>query len=536
MDVRKGTNCIPKDVVMTKRIHALTWVLVLVLPLFIASVANSQPAADTTSCNCDFSEVSGAVWWGSNPEMTVQELASYVAPILWFSPDEPSLSGRHGPDLSLPEAFPFQEAQGPVVYYQLKEVLRNVLDDISADVVAYTPDSTDKGASVLNLARASLMRLEYYAYFAEEAGLGAHLHDVEPVEFKLGVAWSDGDYLKNQGYEEQQCDERHYVLLVTRVSGKAHGIEWFWNIVEVDDESRFPMTLLVEEGKHALATDKNGDGYFTPSYDVNVRINDAWGVRDIIRSGGLFAGGYQAWMTKVRHPRDRVFPPLPEDSPISRALAERHVEYTNGNAVYELRPLPPTSEAAAYDAEQGPHSHLVGFITDKEVPDGPKQEDLTSVKQAFGWIESGALKRSLSIALYADGDLGFSWVFPFFIVKNLYVPMSGGYIMQRMYAKDDDLRDFGWMAMYTPSASRWIDTYFAAGVEWHTDSENDQLMKRTDFVLETGLKFRAQIGHSPLKFLSVLTDFWGFRAGVKNYGFFDIDRLTYVFELGAGSF
>jgi hypothetical protein len=285
-----------------------------------------------------------------------------------------------------------------------------------------------------------------------------------------------------------------------------------------------------------MATDKNGDGYFTPSYDVNVRVNDAWGVRDIIRSGGLFSGGYQAWMTKVRHPADRVMPPLPADSPLRPHMLERHAEYTGGNAVYELRPLPPVSAAAAYDAEQGPHSHLVGFIDGKYVPDAPEEEEFTNLDQAFEWVEAGSLKRSLSIALYADGDVGFSWVFPFFVVKNFNIPMSGGYLMHRMYLTGENLSDFGWMALYAPSASRWVDTYFAAGTEWRKVSDGESSRTRADFVLETGLKFRAQIGHSPLKFLSVLTDFWGVRFGVKNAGFFDIDRLTYVVEFGAGSF
>ena len=71
---------------------------------------------------------------------------------------------------------------------------------------------------------------------------------------------------------------------VTRVSAKAHGLVWFWNVLDSDDYAQFPMHLLVEEGKHALATDKNGDGVFTQGYDVNVRINDAWGTRDIIRT------------------------------------------------------------------------------------------------------------------------------------------------------------------------------------------------------------------------------------------------------------
>ena len=41
------------------------------------------------------------------------------------------------------------------------------------------------------------------------------------------------------------------------------------------------VTLLVEEGKHAVAPDRNADGVYTPGYDVNKRIKDAWGVRDV---------------------------------------------------------------------------------------------------------------------------------------------------------------------------------------------------------------------------------------------------------------
>ena len=50
------------------------------------------------------------------------------------------------------------------------------------------------------------------------------------------------------------------------------------------------------------------------------------------------------------------------------------------------------------------------------------------------------------------------------------------------------------------------------------------------------MKFRVSMVHSPLKFLTFFTDYWGFRAGIKNRGFFDIKQLTYVFEVGAGSF
>ena len=510
------------------KIITLTLLAMTLLMAPVTGLAQDQDSPRT--CDCDLSMVPGLVWWGSRSEMTVQELASYAAPVIWFSPDEPSLNHKHGPDIAAPEPFPFQDIPGPVVYYQLKKVLR----DGTQDLPAFSASGPDKGSAIIDFKSAGLLLLEYYAYFAEEWGLGAHVHDVEPVEFKIAITSTDGEYLQDK--IQKKCDQKHYTILVARVSGKAHGIEWFWNVLDVDEQTQFPMTVLVEEGKHALATDKNGDGYFTPTYDVNVRVNDAWGVRDIIRSGGLFSGGYQAWMTKVRHPAERVFPPLPADSPLLENLGSRQDQYTGGNAVYSLHPLPTVAEAAAYDAAQGNGSHLAKFLVDKEIPDAPEIEDLTTMKEAFDWLDAGALKRSFSISFYTDGRAGFSWSFPFFVVKNLNVPMTGGYILHRMYAKGYQLRDFGWTALYAPSASRWVDTYLAAGVEWHEVIPEGESDIKADFILETGLKFRAQIGSTPLRFLTFLTDFWGVRLGIKNYGGFDIDRLTYVVEVGAGSF
>ena len=506
----------------------------------LALVAGERPADAQTpgeSPRCDFSDVPGAVWWGTESRLPLERLVAYAAPVFWHSPDEPELEGKSGAEITVPEALPMETADGPVVYYQLKEI------QIGGEFLGtvWTPDPVDRGESIVDLTGGGLLRLDYYAYYSDEAGLGAHKHDVEPVEFKLGIARSDGEVFAKSGLGGR-CRERHYVLIVTRVSGKAHGIEWFWNVLEVDEETKFPMYLFVEEGKHALATDKNSDGYFTPSYDVNVRVNDAWGVRDIIRSGGLFSGGYDAWMTKVRRPEHRVFPPLPADSPLLPEGLERQKDYRGETAVYELRPLPPASSVQAWDEEQArieesPHP-LYPFVADKEVEGWPEVEQVETWAQVESWVTSGALKRSLSIALYADGNLGFSWVFPFFIVKNFHVAMSGGYILHRMYLTWGDSDNFGWQLLYTNSASRWVDPYFSAGAEWQGEyvSDGDVIDDRIDFVLETGLKFRAQIGSSPVKFLSFLTDFWGFRIGIKNYGFFDIDRLTYVLELGAGSF
>jgi hypothetical protein len=294
------------------------------------------------------------------------------------------------------------------------------------------------------------------------------------------------------------------------------------------------MTLIVEEGKHAMSTDKNGDGYYTPGFDVSTRVNDAWGVRDIIRGGALFTGGYEAWMAKVRRPEHRVFPPLPPDS----RLRAKHVTrgtYAPNNAIYQLRPFP--ASTAAGDDELLHHK-----MAEKEAVGWPDLATARSREELTRWADAGLALKSFAISLRADGDLGLSFVFPLFLVKNFEDPMSGGFIVHRMYLKDTRLRDFGWMLMYTPSASRWIDSYIAAGYEGDTemiepapgDSTAPTKTTYRNFVMETGIKFRVNITKSPLKFLSFLTEFMGFRAGIKNTGFFDIDRLTYVFEFGAG--
>ena len=79
----------------------------------------------------------------------------------------------------------------------------------------------------------------------------------------------------------------------------------------------------------------------------------------------------------------------------------------------------------------------------------------------------------------------------------------------------------------------------AAGAEWdeeliHPDSTTTR--QETNFVMETGVKFRVNITKAPppLNFLGAITEFWGPRAGIKNTGFADIDKLTYVIEFGAG--
>ncbi|MDH5198853.1 MAG: hypothetical protein OEY20_16550 [Gemmatimonadota bacterium] len=490
-----------------------------------------MPAAVAPSqARCDFSDLPGVVWWGTQRQMTLERLAEYLAPVYWFSPDEPLLRGGEGADIRIPEAFPFEEQpEKPVVYYQFGQMVAVAagVEGFDETAVPIVRDPTNPGNAVVDFERVVAFTMHFWAYFSSEEGLGAHIHDIEGAEFRLMVLRDNSPWvLENSA---GRCSERTYVAAVTRVSGLAHGVIWFWNVSETDKDSRFPMHLLVEEGKHALATDKNSDGYFTPGYDVSRYVNDAWGIRDNMRTGAMATGGYQSWMTKVRQDPHRVAPPLPEDSPL-RPRLERQGYYDGSLAVYELRPFPPTEKA-----EGDPH-HLVNFFKDKEVLDWPETREVRNVSEFDAWFGGDLAVKSLSIALLLDGDVGATFVFPLLIVKNVEVPAAGGFFVHRMYVKDDNLRDFGWQLMYVPSASRWVDTYFAAGAEHdrETDSAGVQTVNEWKFVLETGLKFRFNLSHSPMKFLSVLTDFWGFSAGIKNYGFFRIDRLTYVFQLGAG--
>src|SRR6266576_2427250 len=487
----------------------------------LLAVVSTRAAAQ----RCDFSKVPGVVWWGGESRMTVARFAAYMAPIFWFSPDEPNLNGTAGPDIRIPEAFPAESLPArPVLYYQLDRLLTK--PGAKGSAIARVEGHPDQ--STLDLSKVAVVIVKYFAYFATEQGLGAHPHDIEPAEFRVAIVPSTWDGFKKWFPRGTRCESTNYVIAVTRVSGQAHGLVWFWNVLETDDYTQFPMHLLVEEGKHALATDKNGDGVFTKGYDVNVRINDAWGARDIIRTGMLFSGGYESWMTKTRPPQYRVLPPLPDDSPLRGTLRRRTLGVKN--AVYELRPLPPLTIAAN-------DPRLAHLMADKVIANWPTEAGLNDAK---GWgkaLNEGAVIKSLSIAYRNDGAGGLVWSFPFFIVKHLNDPMTGGYILQRMYVRGENLRDFGWTALYTPSASRWLDSYLSVGAEnLHSTDASGNIVGDWDFVFETGIKFRVNINETPAKLLHHFTDYWGLRLGIKNRGAFNINSLSYVLEFGAGSF
>ncbi|RKZ12553.1 hypothetical protein DRQ32_03490 [bacterium] len=245
----------------------------------------------------------------------------------------------------------------------------------------------------------------------------------------------------------------------------------------------------------------------------------------MLRTGALYTGGYQAWLSKARNPRDRVFPPLPADSPLLEELSIDG-EYMPTHNQYEVRPFPPLEEAMA-----GGDESIHRFV-DKGYENWPYVADDKGVDQLLDTLDGEEFFKSISVAARFDKDIGVSVVFPLFIFKHYNDPVSGGWIVNRMYFKGEKLRDVGWQIMYSPSASRWIDQYFSAGAEWAQEDGKTN----TYFASEAGLKLRFSVSHSPLGFLSKVADFWGLRAGIRYRGYKQFSELGYVIEVGGGTF
>ncbi len=457
------------------------------------------------------------IWEGTDSIMSMSDFAAYGAPVFWFSPDEPELETKSGKKITIPSYFPFDaKTDSPVVYYQFRQILKRD----KAKSIALIKNYSYKDSTLLNLAAISAVSITYTHFYNSESGLGSHPFDTEQVEFRYYVRRSTG-----------KDKVRRYYIFFVRATAKAHALEWYDNIYEINAKNLFyelklPFNILVEEGKHASCTDMNGDGYYTPGYDVNVRKNDAWGVRDVIRSGDLFSSGFDSYMAKVRRPEHRVFPPLPPGSPLRKKLSRNGV-YAPDNAVYVLRKMPSPKKAFNVKLKKDMSSYYY--------ENAPEIDVESSEKGLVEWFTDENIISSLGVSYRLDnGRSGVSVSFPLLIVKNLEAPLVGGWLLNKLYFQGKKLEDFGYNLVYTPSASRFFDPYVAGGFEVADKDDIDSTSRETDFVFETGVKFRGNVEYSPLKFLSFISPFWGVRLGIKNKGFMKIKDLNYIFEIGAG--
>ena len=453
-----------------------------------------------------------------DPIINASDLAAYCAPIFWFSADEPELKNRSGKEIRIPSEFPFEnKTDTPVVYYQITYILTKD----NAKGTPYKKDYLEPGNSVIDLSKITAFDIYYSHYYRYEAGLGSHENDIEQAQFQFLVR----PYLDSAG-------GIHYFIFFIKVTAKAHALDWYDNIYEIetdnpDYELSLPFHILVEEGKHASCPDMNGDGYYTPGYDVNIRKNDAWGIRDVIRTGELFSSNFQSWMAKVRRPEYRVFPPLPKDSPLRKKYVVDSI-YAPDNAVYQLRPMPSYTMAKTKLLKHDMESYYFDYS-----PDISKESEHNNF---IDWFVAEDFIHSLGVSYRADDESGVSVCFPLLVIKNVEAPLIGGWLVNRVYFEGKDMKYFGYNILYTPSASRFLDPYLSAGVEVENifKSNSTTEVTKADFAFETGIKLRGNVTYSPLKFLGFISPFWGVRLGIKNKGFMAIDHLNYIIEIGAG--
>ncbi|MGC4000793.1 MAG: hypothetical protein QM767_26415 [Anaeromyxobacter sp.] len=459
------------------------------LALSLAAAPVRGAAADPALAACSCGDAAPNVLWrGAKPSLSAPELAELAAPVLWFTPDEPLL--RAGGNVP-PDPHPCDApSSAPVVYWAVDRLQLHGTERVQE------PAEQDPRLGE----RASRVVLRYFFYYREDIGGGSHPHDIEFADVHLAVE------------QEGDC----WQVRVERVVGFAHGVDWYSNELVVGDDTRYPLTLLVEEGKHATAPDRNADGQFTPGYDVNLRIHDAWGVRDVFGSGALISPGYTSTMTKQRPPRFRVAP----EHGGPACAGPRPPSVAPGDEVlarYTLRPSRPVAACpnAPAPAELEASMRLNGF----GLGHAPRQIQVAAL-DALTQPPSGTGSLVPSVALRWDRAMGVALLFRGLDLREVFIVPRVTWTYQQ-YASLE--------ALVTTSAAQFASPYTAAGISWDLGGAQ----RAREFALESGMKFRVTVS-GPWRILTLGYQFAGLRMGVRGSGFDHIHDLRFVVEVGAG--
>jgi hypothetical protein len=465
----------------------------------VASSFTATPAA-AADCNCanaDSSEASGILYRGPRSP-SLDEVVRMLAPVLWFSPDEPLILDGVA---NFPMAHPCDApAAGPVVYYQVSDLLLRGGTRVSE------PPQSDSAF----FDKVEAMSVIFFFYYPRDVGMGSHEHDIESVEFDVILS-----------KDTEGCRAVRLVL----VKAAAHGQPWYSNRLKPAPGTRYPITILVEEGKHASCTDRNADGRYTPGYDTNQFVNDAWGVRDVFGAGFLFTGNYDAYMTKMRTPETRLLPPSEAPPPcVPRKFSSmRNPSVSRGR--YELRP----GSALGHCPGMGSPADST-FLTIMMRVNGlgrqtPLQQNSTTVERNFMRTMSTTPQVVPGVSVRWDEQaLGLS-------IAAFGIDLGEGWLVGRLGL----VNALSTELMFTRSASRWSDGYFSGGWEWKEETINgEKVQTRNDPVWETGMKFRIGLPEGKIRWLFLNYRFAGLRGGIRFNGVSPLTNARFAVEFGAG--
>jgi len=397
-----------------------------------------------------------------------------------------------------------------VVYYQLREIWGEELPD----------DTVSRQRSddiVLDLTRVTSVTLRYFFYYPADFGVNGHCHDMEGMDLTIVIS------------SPERPGTGLYEARLLTVVGWAHGSTWYANVLHLDGQTvSLPITILVEEGKHASCPDRNGDGNYTPAYDVNRRTNDAWGVRDTFGSGSFRRAAYDPSQFKPRQPKDRYWlePEAVDESCLEGAY--HGPEKAGSDKTYRLRYVFSDELGDCSSAQLQKWFKEKGFGAERfpetkaGAPKGVRAALLDLIGFEPGDSQDLLTDRILaSFAYRNDHGHGVAVAGP-----GILLPWFGSWLVPRAtYTFSDPWDQLGFEGLYTPSASQAFDFYGSMGAVRRIYSDQS-IPSDWRMTTEAGLRFRFK------PFGSLI----GARIGVRVFGFRRPEDPQVVFELGGGVF
>jgi hypothetical protein len=472
------------------------------------------------------------VVWSQGEPFSLRLLASRSAPVLWFSAREP-LTGL---GYLLPSDMPTTrnvippsnkcdqagenaaQLQRRVLFFRVDSIslledlptpkTRNIELPLDAVLKERRQSKEDQDWSVDDF---RYITLRYMMYYPRDCGFGdaalfGHPHDLENVLIRIEIVED----------REERLSAR-----IADVNAFAHGVDHYSNELAIGQLSDvvFPIRVLVEERKHAVAPDRNADGRFDPKYDVNVDARDAWGVT-----------GFEAQTKTAYDVAQQVWPPGFDASlqyELLDSASSSFCALLKSTSVQEVeRSVDEGKELVMFASKHGFCEGAIA-ITPSTFDSRLDPLFVLNLRDDASRGRFGNALRSLSFR-YESGKLAgpnVAWAAMvreyerFWFVVRLNVPLNDLY---RRGSSEEFL--------FQRSAAAPVEPYGLFGT-WQ--GKVDKPVAGTTltipdvggkFVTEGGLKIRFRTEHTP---------FLGFKIGIRALNF---ERPGVVFEVGPAPF